>query len=83
MRKGTTSVGAAAVGRHWVLRWEEAVKGTPAGKVRMASPKLVVGGIGCCCVAWWRPVLMETEREEDAVEGKASVLIGGFFRVVK
>jgi len=34
------------------------VKGTPAGKVRMASPKLVVEGIGCCCVAWWRPALM-------------------------
>jgi hypothetical protein len=58
MRKGTASVGAAAVGRRWVLRWEEAVKGTPAGKVRMASPKLVVEGIGCCCVAWWRPALM-------------------------
>jgi hypothetical protein len=58
MRKGTASVGAAAVGRRWVLRWEEAVKGTPAGKVRMASPKLVVEGIGCYCVAWWRPALM-------------------------
>jgi hypothetical protein len=34
----------AAVGRCWVLRWEEAVKGTPAGKVRTASPKLVVEG---------------------------------------
>jgi len=31
------------------------------------------GGIGCCCMAWWRPALMETEGEEDAVEGKASV----------
>jgi hypothetical protein len=36
---------AAAVGRRWVLRWEEVVKGTPAGKVRTASPKLVVEGI--------------------------------------
>ena len=30
MRKGTASVGDAAVGRRWVLRWEEVVKGTPA-----------------------------------------------------
>jgi hypothetical protein len=37
MRKGLAFVGAVAVGRRWVLRWEEAVKGTPAGKVRMAS----------------------------------------------
>jgi hypothetical protein len=29
MRKGTASVGAAAVGHRWVLRWEEAVNGTP------------------------------------------------------
>ena len=63
--------------------WEEAAKGTPAGKVRMASPKLVVEGIGCCCVTWWRPALMEAEGEEDAAEGKPSVLTGGFFRVVK
>jgi len=53
-----------------VLRWEE------AGKVRTASPKLVVKGIGCCCVTWWRLALMETEGEEDAAEGKPSVLMG-------
>ena len=74
---------AAAVGRRWVLRWEEAMKGTPAEKVRTASPKLVVGGIGCCCVAWWRLALMETEGGEDAAEGEASVLTMGFFRVMK
>ena len=39
---------AATVCRRWVLWWEEAVKGTPAGKVRMASPELVVEGIDCC-----------------------------------
>jgi hypothetical protein len=33
----------------------------------------VVEGIGYCCMAWWRPALMETEGEEDAAEGKASV----------
>jgi hypothetical protein len=51
--------------------------------VRTASPKLVVEGIGCYCVPWWRPALMETEGEEEAAEGKALVLIVGFFRVVK
>lgn len=30
MRKGPTSVGAVVVGHRWVLRWEEAVNGTPA-----------------------------------------------------
>ena len=30
MRKGTASVGATAVGRRWVLRWEEVVNRTPA-----------------------------------------------------
>jgi hypothetical protein len=30
MRKGTASVGAAAVDRRWVLWWEEPVNGTPA-----------------------------------------------------
>jgi hypothetical protein len=65
-----TALWCAAIGRCWVLRWEE------AGKVRTASPKLVVEGIGCCCVTWWRPALMETEGEEDAAEGKPSVLMG-------
>jgi len=37
---------AATVGCHWILQWEEAVKGTPAEKVRTMSPKLVVEGIG-------------------------------------
>jgi hypothetical protein len=44
---------------------------------------LAVKEITYCYVAWWRPTLMETEGEEDAVEGKASVLIVGFFWVVK
>jgi len=39
MRKGTTSVGAAAVGRRWVLRWEEAVNGTPAAAVWLDGGK--------------------------------------------
>ena len=34
--------GSDAVRASWVLRWETPVKGTPAGKVRTASPKLVV-----------------------------------------
>jgi hypothetical protein len=73
MEMRRTTLWCAAVGRCWVLRWEEAAKGTPTGKVRTASPKLVVEGIGYCCVTWWRPALMQTEGEEDAAEGKASV----------
>jgi hypothetical protein len=64
-------------------RWEEVVKGTPAEKVRTMSPKLVVEGIGCCCVAWWSLALMEIEGGEDAAERKASVLTVGFFQVRK
>jgi len=70
---------AATVGCRWILRWEEAVKGTPAEKVRTMSPKLVVEGIGCCCVAWWSLALMEIEGGEDAAERKALVLTVGFF----
>jgi len=55
------------------------VKGTPAEKVRTMSPKLVVEGIGCCCVAWWSLALMEIEGGEDAAERKALVLTVGFF----
>lgn len=39
MRKGTASVGAVAVCRRWVLRWEEAVNGTPAAAVWLDGGK--------------------------------------------
>ncbi|XP_011035152.1 PREDICTED: uncharacterized protein LOC105133048 isoform X2 [Populus euphratica] len=39
MRKGTMSVGAAVVGRCWVLWWEEAVNGTPAAAVWLDGGK--------------------------------------------
>jgi len=38
--KGTASVGAAAVGRRWVLRWEEAVNVTPAAAVWLDGGRL-------------------------------------------
>jgi len=37
--KGTTSMGAAVVGRRWVLRWEEAVNVTPAAAVWLDGGK--------------------------------------------
>ena len=41
-----------AVQASWFLWWEEPVKGTPAGKVSTASPKLVVEGIGYWLCCW-------------------------------
>jgi len=69
-------VGAAGVVAMFGLLLEALIRSLRVGW-------LAVKEIACCCVAWWRSALMETEGEEDAAEGKASVLIVGFFRVVK
>jgi hypothetical protein len=73
-REGVALLGAGAAGVAAVfgLLLEALIRSWRASR-------LAVKEIACYYVAWWRPALMEIEGEEDVAEGKASMLIVGFF----